>query len=148
MQETPMKKSSLIQAKILTYSGTLPLVASALSSYFPVPGFQPVLIATSYGAIILSFLGGIHWATYLFFAEKCPRNLLLTSNIVALFAWASLLVKDQPLAITVQALCFVYLLTLDVKLRDAGIVAPWFYALRRNATIIVVLCLAFVARQA
>jgi len=140
-----MKQRQITLAKILTYSGTLPLIASVLSIYFPLAGFDSALIATSYAAIIISFLCGIHWAVYLFFSEKCPRNLLITSNVVALLAWTSLLATHQPIVIVLQALCFLYLLTLDLKLRDEGILPQWFYSLRRNATIIVLLCLAMLA---
>ncbi len=101
-------------------------------------GFDSNLIAKTYAAIIISFLCGIHWAAHLFFAEKCPRNLLLTSNAVALLAWSSLLIPNQQIATLLQVLCFVYLLILDLKLRAAGILPKWFYALRRNATAIVV----------
>jgi hypothetical protein len=140
-----MKKNQITLAKILTYSGTLPIIASAVAYYFPVAGWDSTLIARTYAAIIISFLCGIHWAAYFFFAEKCPRNLLITSNVVALLAWASLLVPQASITILLQALCFLYLLTLDLKLRDACILPPWFYSLRRNATIIVVLCLAIIA---
>jgi hypothetical protein len=138
-----MKQSSLILAKSFTYCGTLPIIASALSIYFPVAGFDTAFIAQTYSAIIILFLCGIHWAAYLFFADKCPRNLLIASNIVALLAWASLLVMYRPITTLLQVLCFLYLLTL--KLRDAGIISKWFYALRRNATIIVVVCLTILA---
>jgi hypothetical protein len=139
-----MKQSQITLAKILTYSGTLPLIASAICIYFLVNGIDSTNFARTYSAIIISFLCGIHWAVSLFFADKCPRNLMITSNVVALLAWASLLATHQPVAITLQALCFLYLLTLDFKLRDAMILPEWFYNLRRNATIIVVLCLAVV----
>jgi hypothetical protein len=140
-----MKQDKITLAKVLTYSGTLPLIASAICVYFPLDGVDSALIARTYSAIIISFLGGIHWAIYLFFAENCPRNLLITSNVVALLAWASLLATYPSVAITLQALCFLYLLTLDLKLRDAGILPQWFYNLRQNATIIVVLSLAIIA---
>ncbi len=135
-----MKKNHITLAKILTYSGTLPLIASVLLTQFPAFGVNSGMIANTYSAIIISFLCGIHWAAYLFFAEKCPHNLLITSNAVALLAWASLLTIHQPITLLLQSLCFLYLLTLDLKLRDAGILQQWFYTLRRNATIIVVLC--------
>jgi hypothetical protein len=140
-----MKQSQIKLAKNLTYSGTLPLIASAVANYFPATGWDSTFIARTYAAIIISFLCGIHWAVYLFFAEKCPRNLLINSNAVALLAWASLLTAHPLIAIVLQALCFLYLLTLDLKLRDAGMLQPWFYSLRRNVTIIVVLCLAIIA---
>ncbi len=142
-----MKKDHIMLARILTYAGTLPLIACTISVYFPETSIDSILIATTYSAIIISFLCGIHWAVYLFFSDKCPRNLLVTSNLVALLAWASLLMPDRLLAIVLQALCFLYLLTLDLKLRDAGVLPIWFYALRRNATIIVVLSLALLMRH-
>lgn len=135
-----MKQSQIALAKILTYSGTLPLLASVLLMHFPVPGINGNVIAYTYSAIIVSFLSGIHWAVYLFFPDKCPRNLLITSNAVALIAWGSLLLKHLPIVLLAQLLCFLYLLVLDLKLRDAAILPQWFYTLRRNATIIVVLC--------
>ena len=140
-----MNNTNRLLANSLTYSGTLPLIAAAACVYFSVRYFDSALIAITYSAMIISFLCGIHWAVYLFFAEKCPRNLLMTSNGVALVAWSSLLITHQSIAIALQAVCFLYLLTLDLKLRDVGILPQWFYGLRRNATMIVVLCLAVIA---
>lgn len=137
-----MKQSQITLAKILTYSGTLPLIASAFLLLFPFPELNSILIAKTYSATIISFLSGIHWAVYLFFSEKSPRNLLITSNAVTLLAWASLLVKQEFITLLLQSLCFLYLLALDLRLRDADILPQWFYDLRVNATVIVVLCLA------
>jgi len=140
-----MKQLDITIAKTLTYSGTLPLIGSAVILYFPVAGLDGAFIASTYSAVIISFLCGIHWAAYLFFADRCPRNLLITSNIVALLAWVSLLTTNQLSTALLQILCFGYLLAMDLKLRDAGILAEWFFRLRRNATIIVVLCLLLIA---
>jgi len=140
-----MKQLDITIAKTLTYSGTLPLIGSAVILYFPVAGLDGAFIASTYSAVIISFLCGIHWAAYLFFADRCPRNLLITSNIVALLAWVSLLAVNQLTTGLLQILCFGYLLALDFKLRDTGILADWFFRLRRNATIIVVLCLLLIA---
>ena len=140
-----MNNTNRLLANSLTYSGTLPLIAAAACVCFAMRYFDSALIAITYSAMIISFLCGIHWAVYLFFAEKCPRNLLMTSNGVALLAWSSLLITHQSITIALQAVCFLYLLTLDLKLRDVGILPQWFYGLRRNATMIVVLCLAVIA---
>lgn len=140
-----MQQRQITLAKTLTYSGTLPLLASVVTLYFAASAWDSTFIARTYAAIIISFLCGIHWAIYLLFAEKCPSYLLITSNGVTLLAWASLLITHQSAAIILQALCFLYLLTLDLKLRDADVLPPWFYALRCNATVIVVVCLALIA---
>lgn len=140
-----MKKNTIRLAYILTYSGTLPLILSAFVIYMPILGINGLFIANTYSAIIIAFLSGIHWAAHIFFPDKCPRYLLLTSNIVALIAWLSLLLPQQTIILLLQALCFIYMLTLDTTLRDAGIMPTWFYPLRRNATIIVVLSLLAIA---
>lgn len=137
-----MNQRAITMANTLTYSGTLPLVAALAAIVYPMDDVNAAQIAITYSAIIISFLCGIHWAVYLFFSETCPRNLLITSNIVALLAWGALLASNHVLAMLLHALCFLYLLTLDLKLRDEGIYPDWFYRLRRNATIIVVLSLS------
>jgi hypothetical protein len=136
-----MKPPTHALAIILTYSGTLPLIACAVLSFLPQPEIDVMMFARTYSAIIVSFLCGIHWAVYLFFAEKCSRNLLITSNLVALIVWLLLLSTNSLLTTMLQIVCFLYLLTLDLRLHNAGLLPEWFYRLRRNATVIVVLCL-------
>ena len=130
-------------AGALTYAGTLLLVTTSgglmLGLISPAGA---VHIATIYSAIIISFIAGIHWACFLFFSERCPRNLLLASNIVALLAWLSLLADETPWQILLQILCFLYLLALDFMLKKAAILPTWFYRLRCHATLIVVLSLS------
>lgn len=148
-----MKQLDIITANTLTYSGTLPLIGSVVLLHFPmivptalsITGLEAALIASTYSAVIISFLCGIHWAAYLFFTDRCPRHLLIISNMVALLAWVSLLLGHPLAAALLQAACFVFLLGLDVSLRDAGIYTEWFFRLRRNATLIVVICLLLIA---
>ena len=144
-----MKQRDITVANALTYSGTLPLIASVIMLSFPtaipIAGLDGAVIASTYSAVIISFLCGIHWAVALFFADRYPRYLLISSNVVALLAWASLLATNQLATTLLQLVCFLYLLVLDVKLRNAGILAEWFFRLRRNATMIVALCLLLIA---
>lgn len=136
-----MEDSKIKLANTLTYAGTLPFVVSLFTNLSGMNATDITSITNSYGAIILSFLCGIHWAASLFFSEKCPRNLFITSNIIALAAWFSLLLSYPFFTHALLILCFLYLLALDYSLMQAGILAKWFYELRRNATFIVVVCL-------
>jgi hypothetical protein len=140
-----MKESDINLAKILTYAGTLPLIACVLSGIGPVPGFDRSLVAQTYSAVIISFLCGIHWAAFLFFPEKCPRYFLISSNVVALLAWGTLLISYEVIARFLPPLCFLFLFALDSQLRMKAIIPNWFYTLRRNATAIVVLSLLALA---
>ena len=125
-------------AKALTYAGTLPLAGAAAGLAFALMTPDLALqIATTYSAIIISFLAGIHWACYLLSAQHCPRNLFITSNIVALAGWLSLLVQPHPWGLLLQIWCFAYVLWLDWKLREAGVIPSWFFTLRYRATAIV-----------
>lgn len=140
-----MKNKDLALARMLTYLGTLPLVGCVALIFAPITGLDSAVVASAYAAVIVSFLCGIHWAVFLFFSEKSPTNLLVTSNIVALVAWGSLLVNNHAIAFVLQCLCFLTVFMLDFKLHRAGILPEWFYSLRRNATVIVVICLTALA---
>jgi len=140
-----MNARNINLAKFLTYSGTLPLIASTIAAAIGFHWFDVMYAAITYGAVIVSFLCGIHWAIYLFFSESCPRNLLLTSNFTALIAWSSLLVGNIRIALIIQSLCFLFLLYLDHKLLNKAILPQWFYVLRSNATIVVVISLLAIA---
>lgn len=140
MQQT-MPPRHVFQAHALTYAGTLPLVAGVIAAYLKVGAIDPLTLVRIYAAIIIAFLSGIHWSCYIFFSSKCPRNLLVTSSAITLLAWSSLMFPQVKLALVLQSLCFLYLLVLDYKLKEAKILPAWFYALRNNATAIVVVCL-------
>lgn len=133
-------------AQALTYSGTLPLLACALAAWAGLlPGVDVATIAIAYGAVIASFIAGIHWAAALFFAQRCGQLPLLASNAIALSAWAALLLHDPIRACLLLALCFAALLALDRRLHAQAVLPTWFYRLRRNATAIVISMLLLVA---
>ena len=141
-----MKDHNIKLANLLTYSGTLPFIGCAIAMKLPSIITNVNFIASAYGAVIISFLCGIHWGIYLFFSSRCSRNLLISSNFIALVAWSLLIIPFHSLCFLIQVLCFIYLLIIDIKLRDAAVLPEWFYRLRRNATIIVVSCLCFMMR--
>ena len=137
-----MKQPDIRLATLLTYSGALPFILAVLLSYFSpadADWASPAIMA--YGALIISFLCGIHWAAYLFFSGQCRLPLLLASNIITLTAWGSLMVSEALVTYTIQVACFLTLFAVDALLHRAGIIPLWFYHLRRNATVVVVVCL-------
>ncbi|MEO6173238.1 MAG: DUF3429 domain-containing protein, partial [Arenimonas sp.] len=122
-----MKNNDRALARMLTYMGTLPLVGCVALIFAPITGLDSPVVASAYAAVIVSFLCGIHWAVFLFFSEKSPTNLLVTSNSVALVAWGSVLVTHHAIAFVLQALCFLTVFMLDFKLHRADILPEWFY---------------------
>jgi hypothetical protein len=130
--------------KLLTYSGTLPLVICAIAIKSPLESIDWSFIASAYSALIISFLCGMHWSIHFFVTKKCPQNLLLTSNATTLLAWLTLLIYPSSIAFFLQIVCFLYLLNIDHKLHNANILPSWFYNLRCNASFIVVLSLIII----
>lgn len=127
-------------AQGLVYAGSLPFIACALLAWMgPIAGMpevDPVAVAIGYGAVIASFIAGIHWAVHLFSGARGGDNLLIASNVVALVAWGALLIGGMwGLALLIA--CFAALFALDRRLHSRGIWPLWFFRLRRNITAIV-----------
>lgn len=81
-------------ALILGFAGLIPFAAAALSQWLELPAFTPQMglaTGTAYGAVILSFLGGIRWGTAMktFGNERLDLE-LSGSVLVALAGWLSL----------------------------------------------------------
>lgn len=140
-----MNKNNTLAAKVLTYAGIIPFIALGTAVSLHIGGLDYSLALFAYGAVIIAFLCGIHWATFLFFSEKCARNLLLYSNIITLVGWLSVLSIKTYLTFALQILCFLSLLILDLELYRKKLIPLWFFHLRRNATIAVTLSLLLTA---
>ncbi len=126
-------------AQVLTYAGTLPLIGCALLAWTrSPPGVDAAAVGIAYGAVIASFISGIHWAASLFFSPRCGSMPLIVSNVIALLAWISLVLGNPLWGCLLLALCFISLLALDRRLHAQAVLPTWFYRLRRNATAVVV----------
>ncbi len=133
-----MTKKSL--AITLTYLGAIPFYLSLFIGSWSIKALDVHYeqIVLTYGAIIVSFICGIHWGVYLF--KDAPLNLFIHSNIVALIAWVAALLEKNT-GIVVLILCFVYLLIIDKILTNTKILEEWYMQLRLNITLLVVLSL-------
>lgn len=135
-----MNAQHITQAKLLTRLGALPFVASVGIELLGWHDLHIAYFVIAYGAVIVSFLAGIHWGLFLLRNGQLHLNLLLSSNVLALFAWASLLIPPVEIQLLVQMLCFVVLLWIDKQLSTDMAIEPWFYALRKQITAVVLLC--------
>ncbi len=140
-----MAQSNQRLAQLLVYSGAIPFIACVCVSVLGWDIFDARWYGITYGAVILSFLAGIHWGVYLFLSPSCPYNLFITSNIAALLGWLSLLIFPHWGSFLLLILCFSWLLLIDHKLFKLDIIPDWFYRLRVHATIIVIVSLLSLA---
>ncbi len=140
-------------ATALTFAGALPFVLALPALFFEVPPddtartflLDAVML---YGAVIASFVSGLHWGIYLdpARAERAELNLFVSSNICALAAWSALLLPMPHAPFLLLAVVFAALLAIDRSLFRKDIIERWFFTLRLRISAIVVpscLLLAF-----
>lgn len=141
--------------KLLTYLGVSPFLLASLAS---TPSIHAALVSWGlkaewiahcgiiYAAIILSFLGGIHWGVALAQFKSHTRGsvsasfLFFWSNVIALGAW-SLILLEQQAALYVLAAGFFVQWLMDVWLAKHGALPDWFGRLRGYVTPLVLVCL-------
>ncbi|WP_164880785.1 DUF3429 domain-containing protein [Aestuariirhabdus litorea] len=79
-------------------------------------GVDPVAWFIAYGAVILSFLGGILWGRALACDEpRLVAPLLLLSNLFALLAWLGLLLRWYEASLLVLSAGFVMVLWTELR---------------------------------
>ena len=130
----------------LTYAGVLPFVACALMPYLGIRELQGIgtfdYIARTYGLVIVCFLAGVHWGTFLYHRSESPDNLFATSNVTVLAVFFAFLLNAPAIVLFVLILAFLALLLVDYRLLRAQLLTGYYYRLRRNATAIAVVALA------
>ena len=129
--------------RLLTALGILPFLALALAAIFLAPEDRPGMLFAqhAYGAVILSFLGGIHWGWELSASYGQSRPVtavrLWIGILPALFGWLALLLPGDNPAV-VLSLCFGLVLGCDIWRSGQNLAPPWYPALRIPVTVGVV----------
>ena len=137
----------------LGYGGLIPFVVLAAVAMVggDYAGFcSDALIA--YGAVILSFVGAVHWGIALMrtdLGEQRRNATWVWSVVPALLAWLALLVTPVAAAV-VLVVGFVAQYLQDRRLSGQSSLPPWYLPLRLRLTSVACVCLvagAFAARQ-
>lgn len=136
-----MQQSFVRNASVLTYLGILPFVICTAALMVGFEQIKATQILISYAAVIVSFIAGIHWSQAMKQIESSCGWLLISSNIIALLAWGSLLVPHAVSSLALLIFLLLALLTIDHKLYTAGEIDAWFITLRRRVTTVVVVTL-------
>ncbi|HEX6015013.1 MAG TPA: DUF3429 domain-containing protein [Geminicoccaceae bacterium] len=131
-------------AAVLGLAGVVPFAAGALGSFWPgALGAFATAALLAYGAVILSFLGGIHWG--LAIGQGGPSYRRLGVGVApSLVGWVALLLGGAG-GLLLLAAVFVAVFGLDVQLTRRGMAPAWFPRLRIVLTAAVVLCLLVAA---
>jgi hypothetical protein len=129
-----------VAAERLGLAGLLPFIAGTLAVVAGGPwrdwGLSALL---GYGAVILSFMGGVHWGMAIVAADVSPAR-LAWSVVWALIGWAGLL-WGGDLGLLLVAAGFAALFAYDRRAAGRNEAPAWYPALRRPLTAVVVACL-------
>lgn len=135
-REPKLDSRTLRTARLLGLASAAPFAICAVGAWLLGDGplaYWLLQAIMTYAAVILSFLGGIHWGLALKDPLADSRSFII-SVAPPLLAWAALLMPMR-LALALLAICYVTQLVVDmIRLR----LPTWFRNLRAILTIIVV----------
>ena len=123
-------------ALALGLGGLVPFAAAALAAWLPHAGLAAMALAAlgAYGAVILSFLGGVRWGVELFdpgaLARWTPLGLSVLPSLVA---WVALLAPPAPM-LGLLAAGLVVQYGLDRAAVRDGTLPDWYGRLRTILT--------------
>ena len=129
-------------ASLLGYAGLAPFVAFSLGCWVPLPFVTDALsVLIAYAAIILSFMGAIHWGIAMSNTDKGHSYHFIISVIPALAAWVAL-IMPVIMGLATLIVGFIALYLYDAAVAEPQGLPGWYIPMRRNLTIVVTLCLA------
>ena len=114
--------------------GIIPFAGLSLATLFATGGLKAQLLFAlmAYGAIILSFLGGIHWGLAIGAVPQTDNSLLrriALSILPSLVAWVALLTSSS-MGVLVLAAAFVAMLVVDIRASRMHEAPAWYPKLR------------------
>ena len=131
-------------ARLLGYAGVLPFLLTAVLIWFA--GDAGVAAAAhrmlmAYGAVILSFLGGVRWGLCIGPLTGPDRNRELGLSVLPpLVAWVAFL-PGPILALGILVTGFIVQCLWDVMSAEQGRLPRWYATLRLQLTAVAVVCL-------
>lgn len=143
----------------LGYGGLLPFIALVLGGFVSAEyGALSRVALIVYGAVILSFVGALHWAFAMTLpdisAAKC-NECFIWSVVPALLAWPAALLMAVSAQISFASIFFGYKVAAapliigfvanyiqDFRLAEVAKLPAWYLPLRLRLTVVACLCLA------
>ena len=142
MGPTSQNASSPDIPRFLGWAGLVPFGLAALGTHSGIDTLVPYgfLGGTAYGAVILSFLGAVHWG--LAMQDDRSPYWYVWSITPALFGFASLLLLDVEMRVATLIPLFALAWSVDRKAANHGLIPNWYMRLRSKLTAGAVISLA------
>ncbi|WP_194756864.1 DUF3429 domain-containing protein [Aliidiomarina indica] len=134
MSQHSMSEDAIVTASRLTWAGVVPFIATAIVGAIGFYQAQFLSVFLIYSAVILSFMGGIHFGLVMAGKLERPQGSLINSMLPPLAAWAAY--AFWPPLWTLGLLSLMYLFWLNYDLSRVS--DKWYQNLRRPVTFVVV----------
>lgn len=123
----------------LGYAGLIPFIGLAIALWLSPEQYEPDIhhALLTYAAIILSFMGAIHWGVAIDIKSDKQKFQLGTSVIPPLLAWLALLLPLNY-SYSILIVAFSLLCVFDCRMTKHSHLADWYPTLRVPLTTIVV----------
>lgn len=124
-------------ALLLGLAGLIPFAAGAILQWVPVFGFSEetgLKLIVTYGAIILSFLGGIRWGTAIGPYDERRQSLEFSASILGSLAGLAAVFLATVPALALLIAGFLMQALWDVTSVESGRLPQWFGKLRMLLT--------------
>ena len=134
----------------LGYGGLVPFVGLAAASLLGVQPRATSLALLAYGAVILSFVGALHWAFAMLLpqlAEMRRTWMYAWSTVPALMAWCALLLEPRVGSVML-VVAFALHYVQDRRLSAQGLLPAWYLPLRLRLSTVASVCLLAPGLQA
>jgi hypothetical protein len=120
-----------LPARVLGLAGLLPFWGGALATLVLEDEEQRVAFTAviAYGAVILTFLGAVHWGLALQVPQALSWERLGWSVTPSLLGWVALLIEPEP-ALILLVLGLGTAFVIDMRAGQAGLMPDWYVSLR------------------
>ncbi len=133
MTDTP-SEPHIHMARLLGLGGLVPFAGCAVLMYAGDPGLGVIALFANaiYGAVILSFVGAIHWG--LTMREDRSPYWYIWSIMPAIMGWLAIVLLDIRLSLIALALAFTLAWSVDRQAQQRGLIPDWYMKLRHILT--------------
>ncbi len=131
---------SALTPKILGYLGLIPFLTSGVLIWFTQFHTYAIKSLSIYAAVILTFIGGVHWGIAMHTHQNKnqskinTRNQFIFSVIPSLIAWSAIVFSNST-GLVIIALCFGMFWLIE-KLYFHEYLSSWYMRLRSHLTLV------------
>ncbi len=121
-------------AKLMGFGGLVPFVGCAVLMYSGSPSASIVALFANavYGAVILSFVGAVHWG--LTMREDRSPYWYIWSVIPAIMGWLAIVLLDIKISLLALAVAFTLAWSVDRQASLQGLIPAWYMQTRHILT--------------